>query len=317
MEPLTAMPPLPGGRAAIDAWRTVDRQVRRRLLAGEPAPDPTTAVIAVGYARTLLSRTLRHRLVIAFATAGIVVVAGVPVVLIWPSAWLLWTLFVIIGAVTPRVLIQRRYLQLIRMENLNAGRLWATEVPAPQPAPAAPVAPGQTTEVRYSTAALIRVYGLLGGLLVGCPLVMVLLSGVTAFSIGYVVAMAIALVWILYATLRWTRPWLPVLVLDGDGLLLPAQECRTPWSQIIELRITPVRGGTARNPRHRIASFMVADPQAALAGRRGPHLRRGRIAIKAYGTPLSITDRLLTCTAEDIVSAAAAFTTAPVRRFGG
>jgi hypothetical protein len=62
MQPLTGMPPMPSGRNAVDAWRTLDRETRQRLLGGESAPDSTIAVIAVGYARTVLARSPRRRL---------------------------------------------------------------------------------------------------------------------------------------------------------------------------------------------------------------------------------------------------------------
>jgi hypothetical protein len=88
------------------------------------------------------------------------------------------------------------------------------------------------------------------------------------------------------------------------------------WSEIAEIRISPVRGGNARTTQRRVVAFLVNDPQEAVT--RSPTFaqKQARRSVDAYGTPVSVTDQLLERTAEDSVGAAAAFTSAPLRRFG-
>jgi hypothetical protein len=315
-ESFTGNPSAPFGPEAVQAWRALDRGVRRRLRNGVPADDPETAFVAVGYARTVQSRSLFHRawpifltVVVAGAVAGLL--PGNPL-----SAFTLGAVLAGAAVLGVRPLVRRRVLRLMTMENVNARLLPAPQIPAFGEAPAALTLPdttnGGSLVARYSTAALVRLYGAAIAVNLALPTLAGVGTGDVTAALVVTACSGVALLWMAYATIRWGRPWLPAVVLDAQGVWLPAPGVRLPWAEVTEIRITPLHTGKGR--ARPVVSFVVADPQAALAGWRGPHLKRARRSVTVHGTPFSVDAVLLDKTDLDIVATARAFTTAPVRQ---
>ncbi len=301
--------PPPRGSVAVSVWRELPKETRRRLLDGEPAGDPQTTMIAVGYARAMLSRTALH---LRLALLAIFIVTLVPIE--WGLIAAHWsgTVMVLWGVAAFCAFIpvarwhRRRAIRLMRMERANSGPLWT----APLSPPVVPVPAGPLV-IRTRPKALVRLYTAI--LLITCigP-VLLLTAGTSPPVIALTIADLALLARVGYVAAR-ARPWLPVMVLDHNGVHLPAQGVCTPWPEITEIRITPIHG---RRPSPRqVVAFMTPDPQRAMSAWRGPQIRRGRLSIRIHGTPLSIADSLLTHTAEEIAAYATAFTPAPLRRF--
>jgi hypothetical protein len=291
--------------------------VRKQLLAGEPHPDPLVAAVAVGYARTILAKPAwlrnwpRWVVIIALGAVAGVLNAFSSSAAVSAMYAVLWVVFLVV-VTGSGVLSRRRDVALLRMENVSAARLWPVESP-PVPAPSGvmngPVA------FSFAKRALFRAYGtFIGVVLVFAILVWSQGRIVTEVFLTVIFGMLLAM--IAYNTIRWAKPWLPPLVLDQDGISLPPQRVRVPWSEVTEIRVTPVRGGSRRTSGRRVTSFMVADAEAVLAQYRGAPLKRARRSVTAYGTPFSVTDLLLERTADDIVAAAGAFARLPVRHLG-
>lgn len=310
-------PPIPSGAPAVDAWRALGPQVRKQLLAGEPHPDPLVAAVAVGYARTILAKPVwlrnwpRWVVIIALGAVAGVLNAFSSSAAVSAMFAVLWVVFLVV-VTGSGVLSRRRDVALLRMENVSAARLWPVESP-PVPAPLGvmngPVA------FSFAKRALFRAYGtFIGVVLVFAILVWSQGRIVTEVFLTVIFGMLLAM--IAYNTIRWAKPWLPPLVLDQDGISLPPQRVRVPWSEVTEIRVTPVRGGSRRTSGRRVTSFMVADAEAVLAQYRGAPLKRARRSVTAYGTPFSVADLLLERTADDIVAAAGAFARLPVRHLG-
>jgi hypothetical protein len=240
-------------------------------------------------------------------------------------------------ALAIRIRDRRQILQLVRMENVNASRLWVTEmppppapwptrpmnsVPYPYPAPSpypAPTSPtttgGEPVIFRFSTRRLLGLYGTLAAMLALTQVIWLqpgqrLLAGLVTLLMGAALGLVV------YRVVRRGRPWEPPVVLDTEGIVFPAQGVRVAWSEIHEIRISPVRGGNARTAQRRVVAFIVGDPQECVQRFHAFAQKQARRSVDAYGTPISVTDQLLERTAEDIVAAAARFTSAPVRRFG-
>lgn len=333
------VPPVPSGRPAVDAWKSLDRAARRRLLRGEPDPDPAKAVIAVGYARMVLSRSpLRRGLPIASALVIICVVVAVVVAVADtvapPSRGRDISLFVTIPGIIVAVAIamygRRRTVALIRMEYANASRLWATETVAgaedvepsapssPRASPQRAVATGSPTAVgagpvafRYSARAVLRLYTQLAAILVACTAVIWLLPSVRPIAVVVTILMAMVVGYLAYQFVRRVRPWEPLAVLNAEGIAFPREGVRVAWPEITEIRVSPIRGAGARTARHRVVAFLVADPEAVVTRFRSFAQRRGRRSLSLYGTPISLTDYLLVRSAEDIVTAALGFASVP------
>jgi hypothetical protein len=213
---------------------------------------------------------------------------------------------------------RRRNVRLLRMENVNASRLWASEVSPPAPSAAAPVPAhvtgGAPVAVRYSSRRLLKGYGVLFAILL---LIQVgwLQAEQRAVTIVLNCLLVPILVRLVYRLVRRVRPWEPPVVLDAAGITLPALGVRVAWPEIAEIRVSPVRGGGTRTARRRVAAFVVNDAEAVVS-RFQPFARKAaRRSLEAYGTPIAVPDLLLERSAEDIVAAARAFTSAPVRRF--
>ncbi len=120
----------------------------------------------------------------------------------------------------------------------------------------------------------------------------------------------------LFALTRWVLRRRAITVLDGAGVSFPTVSYTVPWGELAEIDLHPMRGLDGRPARNWLIAFVPADPGAALASFR-PRPRRmlGSRSLRAYGTPLTINDRLLEQTADEIIDAAARFTQISVRRF--
>lgn len=323
------MPPIPAGRQAINAWRELDRETRTRLLAGEPHPNPTVAVVAVGYARAMLAGTRRRLRLPLLAT----VVCAVAVLVVVSDASGTWVLASPLGAAIyvlvlfPLVLAlmlrtRRQNVRLLRMESVNASRLWATEVSPPPPAHApapgwAPVIPAGRDPVsfRYASRRVLTGFGILIAVLA-----LLQLSWLSPDQRPLTVVLDCLLVpivgWSTYRLVRHVRPWEPPVVLDAGGIAFPGPGVRVAWPEIIEIRVSPVRGGGTRMADRRVAAFIVGDPEGAVTRFRPFARKAARRSLEAYGTPIAVTDLLLERSVEDVIAAAGGFTSAPVRRFG-
>ncbi|WP_344587818.1 hypothetical protein [Actinomadura vinacea] len=323
MQPTTAAPPVPSGRSALDAWRELDRGTRGALMRGDRAPDPTTAVIAVGYARAELGRPYWRRAWPALAVAAGWAVAVVIVTMsVAPDVSFGWgsrANLAAAGPVAPAVLLyilwlRRRSLAWHRMESLHAAALWVTEHSAPSPA----VAPSAAeTTVRYDLSVLRRQYVLLVTILVlGVAFISawdpVVGLGVAAFS-GGLVTLSVVL------TMRWGKPHLPALHVRADGIELPASETRVAWHEFTEIRVAPFRAFGLAGKKGRasqVVVFVAADPEALISRLKPRPAKRARTSLRAYGGPVSVADLALDRPAAEIAAAASALSGLPLRRFG-
>ncbi|XVQ13784.1 hypothetical protein ACQP1W_14960 [Spirillospora sp. CA-255316] len=339
MQPTTAAPPVPAGRAARDAWRELDRGLRRELLRGDrPHPDPTTAVIAVGYARAMLGVPYWRR---AWPALVAIVVWAVAVVIVTeavaPGVSFGWGSPANLAAAVPAVVavllcmlvLRRRSLAWHRLESLHASALWVTEHAAP-PAPASyggvpgtPGTPGgaraagQEMPVRYDRAVLRRQYFLLVG--IAAVAVAAASAWNPAVGLGVAVIFGLLVTVSVVLTMRWSKPHLPALHLRADGFEVPSLDARVAWSEVAEIRVAPYRapaGGLGARGRNRVVVFVAADAGAVIARLRPRAARRARTCLKAYGGPLAFADVALERSAEEIATAASALSGLPVRRFG-
>jgi hypothetical protein len=296
-----------------------------------PHPDPTTAVIAVGYARAMLGVPYWRR---AWPVLVAIVVWAVAVVLVTeivaPGVSFGWGSPANLAAAVPAVaavllamlVLRRRSLAWHRLESLHAAALWVTEQPAPAPPPYAgvPGMPGaalQEMAVRYDRAVLRRQYFLLVG--IAAFAVVAASAWNPAVGLGVMVVFGLIVTVSVVLTMRWSRPHLPALHLRADGLEVPSLEARVAWGEVAEIRVTPYRapaGGLGAGGRNRVVVFVAADAQAMIARLRPRAARRARTCLKAYGGPLAFADVALEHSAEEIAAAASALSGLPVRRFG-
>jgi hypothetical protein len=329
VEPLTGMPPVPAGGQAVAAWRELDRRTQGCLLAGEPGPDPAVAVVAVGYARTMLARTRRRLLLptlamVVCAATGLLaadLVSGSPA-LATPLSAVIYVAVVFPVILAIRLGARRRNVRLLRMENVNASLLWATEVSPPTPPPSPDAAPvpshvtgGGPVVFRFSSRRLLAGYGIVV-LVLALVQVGWLQPEQRAVTVVSDCLLLPAVVLLVYRLVRRVRPWEPPVVLDAAGIALPAQGVRVAWPEIAEIRVSPVRGGGRSTAKRRVAAFLVHDPEGVVSSFHPFARRTARRSLEAYATPIAIPDLLLERSAEDLVAAARTFTSAPVRRFG-
>lgn len=313
-----AAPPVPHGRAALDAWRELDRGVRRELMRGDrPHPDPTTAVIAVGYARTMLGRSrLRQTLPLLPVLLAWAVGLGLAVAAAAPKGHSPLLFFA--GALPAGVLMtwwsRRRRLALHRLESLHAAALWVTE--RSDPLPAAPFAAGEAPElaVRAVRRAVWRAYAITAGLFTLCTAGAASLDPLLGLVVGCL--LAFLLVSLIAAGLRQTNGR-PFVHLRADGLAFRSAGLLLPWTAFTEIRIMPFRNPTwatgGRKPK--VVVFVAADPHGLITSMRPSTARRARASLKAYGGPMAVADQALDRTAEEMAAAAAALSGLPVRRF--
>ncbi|MEV0407072.1 hypothetical protein [Actinoallomurus sp. NPDC050550] len=291
-------------------------------------------MIAVGYSRTLLARSYRRRLwptlILAFCVVAILTVVEVATggaVLQRPLGAVLYLALVILSFTALRSWFRRRFIQLVRMENVNASRLWATETPAPPPPPfptpaesslpgSGPVAAEQPVAFRFSSRKLLRAYGTVGAVLALVELIVWSEPDERVMAALLTCAFLFVIGWSVFQVIRRIRPWEAPVVLDAKGVVFPSLGGGVVWSEVTEIRLSPVRGGGNRAAQRKVVAFLVNDPEAVVARFPASAQKRLRRSWDVYGTPISVTDLLLENTADDIVTTAARFTSVPVRRFG-
>lgn len=354
MQPLAGTPPVPSGAVARDAWRELDRETRRELLRSDrPHPDPAVAVIAVGYARSMLARSGLRRSLLVYLP---IIVGGVALDLTLAFATnvssttttMLMIVIVMPTVVARRLLLRRRVIALHRMESVNAAALWSTERPAPVaqrpvPAPAGSAGPwGGRAEpqgvieppviepaggagrpqpsgpvvIRYSRRFLVRTFATLAAFVVLVETVSIwVMDSLPAMVIGALLLLAVGLT--IYSTFVRARPQLPMMIMNAAGFELPSMGVRLAWSNVAEVRIHPYRkGGVGKTGRHHCVALALTDPTVLGVQLSEWWAKKTRTALSVYGTPLAIADLALDHSAEQIATAAAAFANVPIRRFG-
>jgi hypothetical protein len=333
MQPMAGAPPVPAGAVALDAWRELDRETRRELLRGDrPHPDPSVAVVAVGYARTMLARSvLRQTLPLTVALVGAIVTYAVVLATLAANGRLpaSQSLTSVLPAllIVPFVLVRRfrlrgRIIALHRMESINAAALWNTERAAPlqdRPGPFVPpsgAAAANPAVVRYSRRYVGRSLLVVAAVVIGIEaMVLGFEGGLVAVLVTTLLVLAVGLT--AYNVVTRTRPWLPMMIMDAGGIELPSMGVRLSWAEVGELQIHPFRAGrSGKKGRHHVVAFVLTDHEAFRAQLTGWWAKKTRTPLSVYGTPLVIADLALDHSAEQIAAAAAGFTSAPIRRFG-
>ncbi len=116
---------------------------------------------------------------------------------------------------------------------------------------------------------------------------------------------------------RWGSRKRPVMRLDDRGLHMPRYRYTLPWAELAEVRLVPLRAIRRRGGQPiMIVAFVPADAEAAVRElRANGGGRRFEQSWRLHGTPLTIADRLMTQTAEQIAATASAFAALPVRRY--
>ncbi|MBO2452366.1 hypothetical protein J4573_35115 [Actinomadura barringtoniae] len=319
MQPITGAPPLPQGAAALSAWRELPRATRRELLRADgPHPDPAAGVVAVGYARAVLARSpLRH----AVPLVGVLFAVLLPLIVVLVVTTHSKTIsnavvlpLALAGALAWRIRIRGRLVALHRMESVNSAALWETERGAPiQAAERSAPTTAEEVEIRYNAGALRRQYAFLAvyGLVAVAVLAVLFWYAAVAVAVLMVVVIARTVV----VTRRHVRPDLPMLVMDAEGVRIPAMRARLAWADLTEIRVKPFRAWLWGKDRHATV-FVLADPEV-LSSQLDPWwTRRTQLSTKAHGSPLAVADLSLDHTSEETASAAAALSGLPVRRFG-
>lgn len=324
---MTTPPPerslsIPSGAAATTAWKNLDAATRKHLMSGTPAADPMAALVAVGYARTVLSRSRWRYLAIRL---------GLYIVLVFGLTLLEVSVFhthnplpryLAIAALIGLLLYwRRRRTALLKMEIANAAVLWpvdkAQEVPETREAPEAQDRAPEIPDTTYSATVRYRRTPILVGWGFVILLWLITITAQSPASIFTGVLGGIFTVLMVLNFLNGARPGAIALHMDASGVTAPALGISLPWPEITELRIVPNQNANGTITRQRdFVAFVPADPQAAVAGLRGRRARMGRNLIKAYGSPLALTDRMVDSTIEDILGDARRFTKAPVRAYG-
>jgi hypothetical protein len=320
MQPIADTPPVPYGRVAVDAWRELDRETRRELLRSDrPHPDPAVAVVAVGYAREVLSRSpLRQVLPFALATGAVFAILFIVIQAVGMFSraelnlvYTIALIVIVLLALLKRIQLSRWSIAMHRMERLNAARLWSTERTGPTVAPH----DGTTVVVRYRRGARVPAFGVLG-VLVAAVEALVWWSGVAALALAVTGLLAVFLGIVIYLDRFRVRPHLPMLIMNAAGMEIPAMGARLAWSDLAELQIHPFRARQVGMRTGHSVAFVLTDPGALTSQLKGWWAKRARTPLKVFGTPLVIADGFLDHTAEQIAATAASFTGAPIRRFG-
>ncbi len=89
-----------------------------------------------------------------------------------------------------------------------------------------------------------------------------------------------------------------------------------PWTSLAEVRLIPVRYARRGNQGAMVVAFIPQAPSAVLDAIPGGSRRRKRLerSLRAYGTPLTVSDYIIDHTGEQIAAAVTSLATVPVRR---
>ncbi len=237
-----------------------------------------------------------------------------------------------------RIVRRRRASILARIEAASRLALPATAVilagrgadrPVGATAPAAPVstvisyAPRRLWPAVARLTATICAVGLLAGLTALGLRGLLRVALLSVFGIlAVVLLLAAALIaWVL---LRWALPGRPIVTLDDAGVHLNAISYCLPWAELAEVRIFPIRyshrsgqgrtAGDGADNRNAMIAFVPAQPAVTLHSVRlsRRRLRAGSKSLRIYGTSLSISDRALDHTSEEIMAVVGSFAPGPV-----
>jgi hypothetical protein len=330
---------------ALDpATRREARQHARRL---RPHPSPEVSAAAARYARSYLNgRPWNPRrfplMFAAMLLAAIAAGAGIGVafaMLSGPGGGGMGTSFWLVAvaagiAVTSPLTARRvRLVRMCRLELANNQALEDAVAGAAAAAPAGwsppalawpPPAADRDLSVRYDARRLRRRYAwtLVSVLAMALIVAGAALTGADPVTTGIVGgAFAIALLPVIAALavllVRWVLPGRPVVGIDEAGLHVPLIGCDLPWSSIAEIRLYPMRFLRRDGRPSVVVAFVPRDP-AALAGALPVSARRRRRLEKSarvYGTPLSVSDALITHSGEQLAAAASAHSGLPIRRY--
>jgi len=314
----------------------------------KPHPDPAVSAIALRYARWYLdARTRRGRRQYLAIGLAIAVIVAAAVVLGWfsggpaagrPSAgekdlvWLAATLVaaaILITSAARKTRLMRVYrLELANKPMVDAA-VWASAGDAarsttrPSTTGATP-ATGQELNVRYDrrrvmrrSARLLLIVFFTSAAIAGEGLSDSFAAPIFFVVCGFLVGlMALMIVPQVMMLVRWVLPGRPLLVLDSGGVHLPSISCDLPWDLLTEVRLTPMRYGRRGDQEALVVAFVPQDPSAVLAAIPGGGRRRDRLerSVRVYGTPLSVRDKVIDHSGEQIAAAATSFAAVPVRR---
>jgi hypothetical protein len=310
---------IPEGRDAIRSWRRLPRNTRRRLLCSTTAhPDLQVAAAAVGYARVMRTfgpRWLgRTALAILWLVGVLFLLFALAILFTAVTATedgrfitvapLLWAPFMIwYGWRTSR--FQRA---LIGMENVNAPSLAPARAAAPADRDTLPLV------VHIDRRAFARSWGLVAAIPAGVA-ALALTTGQAFLYVPAIAAAGFTAIFLIVCVLRWARLNRPVLVLNPDGVSFPQIDVTGSWVEIAEVRLLPMPAGTGRRGSHRVIVFVAVDAERIIASAPPRVATRMRRTIRYFGSPLTVVDKGLTHSADDIARAVQALAGLPVLDF--
>jgi len=178
--------------------------------------------------------------------------------------------------------------------------------------------------VRYDARRLRRRYAFLLGIF---ALAVLFVGGQVASRAGTVANVALsgffavllipAIVSLAVLTVRWVLPGRSLVDLDPQGVRLPSIGCDPPWSSLAEIRLFPLRYVRRDGQQAMVVAFVPRDPAAALEAIHVGRRRRRRLerSLRVYGTPLSVSDAMISRSGAEIAAVASAHAGAPVRRY--
>lgn len=116
---------------------------------------------------------------------------------------------------------------------------------------------------------------------------------------------------------RWVLPGRPVVELDTAGVHMPRIPLDLSWTSLAEVRLVPVRHSRLGGAKSVMVAFMPKTPSDALASAPRSRIKRKILerSQQAFGTSLTIADRRVDHSGDQIAAVAAAFASVPVRRF--
>jgi hypothetical protein len=133
----------------------------------------------------------------------------------------------------------------------------------------------------------------------------------------YAVVVLPSIVSVAVHLVRWVLPGRPLVELDARGVRLPSIGSDLPWSSLAEVRLYPMRYVRRDGQQAVAVAFVPHDPAAVLSGLSVSSRRRRRLekSLRVYGTPLSLSDHLVSHSGAEIAAVASAYTGLPVRRY--